>query len=83
MSMGEAAKQPTEAKVELRTITVEKTITEADRKFILAATIVIAYVIMLLIPIVTNNTELFKTIAATMTGVVGTIIGYYFGSKKE
>ena len=81
--MGETSSAPKEANVESSTITVEKTITEADRKFILAATIVVAYVIMLLIPILTNNIELFKEIATTMTGVVGTIIGYYFGSKKE
>jgi hypothetical protein len=81
--MGETSSAPKEANVESSTITVEKTITEADRKFILAATIVVAYVIMLLIPILTNNIELFKEIATAMTGVVGTIIGYYFGSKKE
>jgi hypothetical protein len=38
---------------------------------------------MLLIPIATNNLELLKTVAAVMTGVVGTILGYYFGSKKN
>jgi hypothetical protein len=75
--------QPLEAKVENTTVTVEKTINEADRKFILAAVIVVAYVIMLLIPILSGNTDMFKEIAAVMTGVVGTIIGYYFGSKKE
>jgi hypothetical protein len=80
--MAETENAPKEAKVESTTVTVEKTITEADRKFILAVTVVIAYVIMLLIPIGTGNIELFKEVATAMTGVVGTIIGYYFGSKK-
>lgn len=72
-----------EALRSIETITVISKMTEADRKFILAIFVVIAYVIMLIIPIVTNNIELFKTVATAMTGVVGSIIGYYFGSKKE
>lgn len=72
-----------EANVVLEKVTVERSINEADRKFILAVLVVIAYIIMIGIPVATNNTELFKTVASTMTGVVGTILGYYFGSKKE
>ena len=72
-----------EATVQLERITVIGSLTESDRKFILAIVVVAAYIVMIGIPIVTNNVELFKTVATALTGVVGTIIGYYFGSKKE
>jgi hypothetical protein len=55
---------------------------EADRKFILAMVVIIAFVIMLLVPLATNNSTLFTTVATAMSGLVGTIIGYYFGSEK-
>ncbi len=78
--MGEEAK---EAVVTVETRKVVKSINEADRKFILALVVIIAYAIMLAIPILRSDAALFKDIAATTSGLVGTIIGYYFGTKKE
>ena len=57
-------------------------VTEADHKFIIAACMVISYAIMLAIPILTGNKETLELVAATMSGPVGTVIGYYFGTKK-
>ena len=78
--MSEKAK---EAVVTVETRKIETRINEADRKFILASVVIVAYVIMLIIPIVMTNAALFKDVAATTSGFVGTIIGYYFGTKKE
>jgi hypothetical protein len=75
--------EPKDAKVELRKITISGTMNEADRKFILALIVVVFYVIAIMVPIVRNDMESLKTTAAVMTGVVGTVLGYYFGSKKE
>jgi len=63
--------------------TYTPTTKDADRKFILALAMVISYTIMFVIPILTNNLEMFKIIAATISGPVGTIVGYYFGTKKD
>lgn len=57
-------------------------VTEADHKFIIAACMVISYAIMLAIPILAGNKEILQLVAATMGGPVGTVIGYYFGTKK-
>lgn len=75
--------QPKEAIVTVETRKIETHINEADRKFILALVVIVAYAIMLIIPILTGNLDLFKDVAATTSGFVGTIIGYYFGAKKE
>jgi multisubunit Na+/H+ antiporter MnhE subunit len=72
-----------EALVTVESRTVVTSITEADRKFILALVVIIAYILMLIIPILKSNVDLFKDVAATTSGIVGTIIGYYFGTKKE
>ena len=72
-----------DAVVRIETHTERKFATDADRKFILALAMVISYTIMFVIPILTNNLEMFKIIAATISGPVGTIIGYYFGTKKD
>ena len=72
-----------EAVVTVESRTVVTSITEADRKFILALVIIVAYIIMLIIPLAKSDVELFKDVAATTSGFVGTIIGYYFGTKKE
>lgn len=68
-------------------VTIRKThkiekVTEADHKFIIALGMIISYAIMLAIPILTGNKETLELIAATMSGPVGTVIGYYFGTKK-
>ena len=68
-------------------VTITKTrkiqeITEADHKFIIAAFMVISYAIMLAIPLLAGNKETLELVAATMSGPVGTVIGYYFGTKK-
>jgi len=78
--MSEEAK---DAIVSIESGTVLKSLTEADHKFILAFVMIIAYTVMLIIPVLTNNVEMFKMIAATTSGAVGTIIGYYFGTKRE
>jgi uncharacterized membrane protein len=69
--------------VTIETVTRTKTVNDADRKFILAVLVIAAFIAMLIIPLATNNVELFKTVATVMTGLVGTIIGYYFGSEKK
>jgi len=74
-----AAKQADES---IETITRPITANDADRKFILAMLVIVAFIVMLLIPLVTNNSSLFTTVATALTGLVGTIIGYYFGSEK-
>lgn len=56
---------------------------ETDYRFILAFSMIVIFFIMLIIPIAYGKIEDFKTIAGTMTGFVGTILGYYFGTKKE
>jgi uncharacterized membrane protein len=75
------AAKPADESIE--TVTRPITANDADRKFILALLVIVAFVVMLLIPIVTNNSTLFTTVATAMTGLVGTIIGYYFGSEKN
>ena len=62
---------------------IEPPKTEADRKFILALTVAITYFIVILIPILASNSDMFKTVAAAVSGPLGTIIGYYFGTKKD
>ena len=57
-------------------------VTEADHKFIIAACMVISYAIMLAIPLLMGNKDTLELVAATMSGPVGTVIGYYFGTKK-
>jgi hypothetical protein len=69
-------------------VTVKRTkkvteVTEADHKFIIAFCLIIGYAIALLIPIVLDKTETLKLVAATLSGPVGTVIGYYFGSKSK
>jgi hypothetical protein len=75
------AAKPADESIE--TVTRPITTTDADRKFILAIVVIAAFIVMLIIPIVTNNNTLFTTVATAMTGLVGTIIGYYFGSEKN
>lgn len=70
------------------TVTVTRThkvteVTEADHKFIIAFCLIIAYAIALAIPIILDKTETLKLVAATLSGPVGTVIGYYFGSKTK
>ena len=70
-----------DAVVRVETRTITRRLTEADHKFILALGMVISYAIMLAIPILTGNKEILELVAATMSGPVGTVIGYYFGTK--
>jgi len=70
------------------TVTVTKTrkitaTTEADHKFILAFCLIIAYAIALAIPIILDKTQTLELVAATLSGPVGSVIGYYFGSKGK
>ncbi len=81
--MNNVSEKAKEALVTVETRKIQTRINEADRKFILALVVIVAYAIMLVIPILRSNLDLFKDIAATMSGFVGTIIGYYFGTKKE
>lgn len=57
-------------------------VTETDRKFFLAFAMVLSYFVLLLVPLLTSNADLFQTVAATISGPIGTVIGYYFGTKK-
>jgi hypothetical protein len=75
------AAKPADESIE--TVTRSITANDADRKFILAMVVIAAFIVMLFIPILTNNSTLFSTVATAMTGLVGTIIGYYFGSEKN
>ena len=63
-----------------REVTTE---TEADHKFIIAFCLIIAYSIALAIPIILDKSETLKLVAATLSGPVGTVIGYYFGTKAK
>jgi hypothetical protein len=58
-------------------------VTEADRKFISAFSLIIEYAIAIAIPIILDKIETLKMVAATLPGPVGTVIGYYFGSKTK
>jgi len=57
--------------------------TETDFKFVIAIAMIVIFFIMMIIPLAYRDETLFKDVAAIMTGFVGTILGYYFGSKKE
>jgi hypothetical protein len=70
------------AKVDIETIEQPRMVTDADRKFILALVLIFAFVIMLLVPLARGDGTLFTTVATAMSGLVGTIICYYFGSEK-
>jgi len=70
------------------TVTVKRVhqiteVTEADHKFIIAFCLVIGYVIALVIPMLLDKTETLELVAATLSGPVGTVVGYYFGSKTN
>ena len=71
-----------DAVVRIETRTIREKLTEADHKFILALGMIIAYAIMLAIPILTGNKDILEVVTSTMSGLVGTVIGYYFGTKK-
>ncbi|MDH5795280.1 MAG: hypothetical protein OEZ24_04150 [Candidatus Bathyarchaeota archaeon] len=71
-----------DAVVRVETRTIREKLTEADHKFILAFGMIIAYAIMLAIPILTSNKDILEVVTSTMSGPVGTVIGYYFGTKK-
>ncbi len=75
-----AAKDPV---ITHETREISYTFTETDFKFILAMSMIALFFIMMVIPLAMGNETLFKDVAAIMTGFVGTILGYYFGSKKE
>jgi hypothetical protein len=75
-----AAKQ---AEVEVETIERPKMVNEADRKFILALVVIVAFVVLLAVPLLKGDATFFATVATAMSGLVGTIIGYYFGSEKS
>ena len=72
-----------DAVVEVETRTIREKLTEADHKFILALAMIIAYAFMLTIPILTGNKDILEVVTSTMSGLVGTVIGYYFGTKKS
>jgi len=59
----------------------QQTAVETDFKFIIAIIVIAAFIVMLAIPLARNQDTLFSTVATAMTGIVGTIIGYYFGSN--
>ena len=58
-------------------------VTEANQKFIIAFCLLIAYTVVLLIPILMNQIETLKFVAATFSGPGGPVLGYYFGSNNK
>ena len=78
--MSQKAKQ---AIVQITRKQVITEVTEANQKFILAFSLIIAYAVVLLLPIIMNQIETLKFIAATFSGPVGTVLGYYFGSNNK
>ena len=73
-------------KVEEAVVSIEHQwigIPEPNQKFIIALAIIIGYMIVLLIPLLMRDLETFKIAAAVLSGPVGTIIGYYFGTEKK
>lgn len=72
-----------EATVTVRRVHKVTEVIEADHKFIIAFCLVIGYAITLIIPILLDKTETLELVAATLSGPVGTVIGYYFGSKTK
>lgn len=62
-------------------VITQQTALETDFKFIIAIIVIAAFIVMLAIPLARNQDTLFSTVATAMTGIVGTIIGYYFGSN--
>jgi len=75
-----------EEKVEEAVVSIEPqvvSIPEPNQKFIIALAIIIGYMIVLLIPLLMRDLETFKIAAAVLSGPVGTIIGYYFGTGRE
>ena len=53
-----------------------------DNRFRLALVLVVGYLIPLGLPLYRNNDVLLKTIASTLSGPVGAVLGYYFGYKQ-
>ena len=71
-------------KVEEAVVSIERQwigIPEPNQKFIIALAIVIGYMVTLLIPLLMKDLETFKIAAAVLSGPVGTIVGYYFGTE--
>ena len=71
------------AKTTNETREISYVFTETDFKFVIAIAMIAIFFVMMLIPLLMGNETLFKDVAAIMSGFVGTILGYYFGSKKE
>jgi len=71
------------AKTTNETREISYVFTETDFKFVIAIAMIAIFFVMMLIPLLMGNETLFKDVAAIMTGFVGTILGYYYGSKKE
>jgi len=53
-----------------------------DNRFRLALILVLGYLILLGLPLYRNDDVLLKTIASTLSGPVGAVLGYYFGYKQ-
>jgi hypothetical protein len=74
-----------EEKVAEAVVSIENqwiTIPEPNQKFIIACAVLVIYMIALLIPLLKGDLEMFKIAAAVLSGPVGTVIGYYFGTAK-
>jgi hypothetical protein len=53
-----------------------------DNRYRLAMVLVLGYLILLGLPLYRNDDVLLKTIASTLSGPVGAVLGYYFGYKQ-
>jgi hypothetical protein len=74
-----------EEKVAEASVSVENqwiTIPEPNQKFIVACVVLLIYMVALLIPLLKGDLEMFKIAAAVLSGPVGTVVGYYFGTAK-
>ena len=54
-----------------------------DYRFFLSLILVLGYLILLGVPLYRGQEDLLKTIASTLSGPVGAVLGYYFGVKRR
>lgn len=59
------------------------TIPEPNQKFIIAVIVMMIYLIVICVTLLFKDLQTFKDAIAVLTGPVGTVIGYYFGSEQD
>ncbi len=58
------------------------TIPEPNQKFIIAVIVMMIYLIVICVTLIFKDLQTFKDAISVLTGPVGTVIGYYFGSEQ-